>query len=153
MGLMTRFTMTLGRFLPFLKVAQPAVDRQAVMHLRPAKNTNLTWAKSESGEVILTIPQNEKANALTRWFAKWLEVPKERRVELDEVGSYVWEACDGKNTVETIVRLTGQQFKMNRREAEVSVTMFLQMLHERKFIGFYKKSNKKQTEQTAKNKD
>jgi hypothetical protein len=32
---------------------------------------------------------------------------------------------------------------MNRREAEVSVTMFLQMLHERNFIGFYKKAGKK----------
>jgi hypothetical protein len=36
----------------------------------------------------------------------------------------------------------GKQYKMNRREAEVSVTMFLQMLHERNFIGFYKKTKK-----------
>ena len=60
-----------------------------------------------------------------------------------EVGGFVWELCDGNNTVETIVSRTGKQFKMNRREAEVSVTMFLQMLHERNFVGFYKKVVKK----------
>ena len=132
----------LGRYLPFLKIPPPDADRQSAMTLRPARNEKLTWDKQESGETILIVPQNEKVSFLTRMMAKWLNAPTERRVELDEVGGFVWEMCDGKRTVETIVHTTGREFKMNRREAEVSVTMFLQMLHERNFIGFYKKSNK-----------
>jgi len=99
--------------------------------------------KQESGETILTVPQNTRVWKITQMMAKWMNAPTERRVELDEVGGFVWELCDGHHTVETIVQKTGKHYKMNRREAEVSVTMFLQMLHERNFIGFYKKSNMK----------
>jgi hypothetical protein len=132
-----------GRHLPFLKIAPPEIDRQAAMRLRPAHNSKLSWEKTEAGETILTVPQNEKVSPVTRWVARWLNAPTERRVELDEVGGFVWDQCDGTNTVEAIVTRTGRQFKLNRREAEVSVTMFLQMLHERNFIGFYKKVTKK----------
>src|SRR5438270_13146879 len=133
----------LGKYLPFLKIRPPQGDRQAALTLRPARNSALTWEQQESGETILTVPQNARVGKITRMMAKWLNAPTERRVELDEVGGYVWELCDGTNTVETIVGRTGKQFKMNRREAEVSVTMFLQMLHERNFIGFFKKVGKK----------
>ena len=139
----TRLYHSVGRHLPFLKIAPPEIDRQAALRLRPAHNSKLNWEKTETGETILTVPQNEKAGSMTRWMAKWLNAPSERRVELDEVGGFVWDQCDGSNTVETIVARTGKQFKMNRREAEVSVTMFLQMLHQRNFIGFYKKVMKK----------
>ena len=128
-----------GKYMPFLKLRPPAVDRKAAMTLRPGRNSALTFDKSESGEVILYVPQNEKVNPITKVVARWMRVPKERKVELDEVGGFVWELCDGNNTVDFIVQKTSRQYKMNRREAEVSVTMFLQMLHERNFIGFYKK--------------
>jgi hypothetical protein len=140
--LKTRLYYGLGRHLPFLKIPPPQVDRKAVMTLRPGRNSLLTWEKREGGETILTVPQNDRVSLITRAMARWLQVPTERKVELDEVGSYVWELCDGTRTVETIVQQTGKQYKLNRREAEVSVTMFLQMLHERNFIGFYKKTRK-----------
>ncbi|HZP80180.1 MAG TPA: PqqD family protein [Chthonomonadaceae bacterium] len=132
-----------GKYLPFLKIRPPQVDRQAALTLRPGRNALLTWEKRETGETLLTVPQNPKAGRITRQMAKWLRAPTERHVELDEVGGFVWELCDGAHTIESIVQKTGKQYKMSRREAEVSVTMFLQMLHERNFIGFYKKVGKK----------
>lgn len=141
--LKTRLYYGVGRYLPFLKIRPPDVDRGMVMTLRPGRNSVLTWETRESGETILTVPENEQVGAITRWMAKRLKVPTERKVELDEVGSFVWELCDGNNTIESIVQKTSKHYKMSRREAEVSVTMFLQMLHERNFIGFYKKVGKK----------
>ncbi len=132
-----------GKYLPFLKIPPPTMDRQGAMTLRPAHNTKLKWEKQDSGETIITVPQNDKVNFVVKFMAKWLNAPNERRIELDEVGGFVWEQCTGSNTVDAIVQKTGREFKMNRREAEVSVTMFLQMLHERKFIGFYRKSKSK----------
>ncbi len=140
--LKTRIYYGAGRLLPFLKIKPPVTDREASMTLRPARNSLLTWEKREGGETILTVPRNESASKLTQLMARWLKAPTERRVELDEVGGFVWELCDGSNTVETIVQKTGRQYKMNRREAEISVTTFLQTLHERKFIGFYKRVGK-----------
>ncbi len=141
--LMLRVKYGIGRYLPFLKIRPPKVDRQAAMMLRPGRNSMLTWEKRETGETMLLVPQNEKVGRVTRTMAKFLKAPTERQVELDEVGGYVWELCDGSLTVDAIVQRTCKQYKMNRREAEVSVTMFLQMLHERNFIGFYKKTGKK----------
>ena len=137
--LRTRLAYKVGRYLPFLKLQPAEPDRQAVMTLRPGRNALLTWETRESGETILTIPENENVSALTRWMARRLKVPTEHRIELDEVGGFVWELCDGNNTIDAIVQQTRNRYKMNRREAEVSVTTFLQTLHERKFIGFYKK--------------
>ncbi len=133
----------IGRYLPFLKIRPPEVDRKQVMTLRPGKNSLITSEKQETGETILIVPQNEKVNRITKTVAKWMKIPNERKIELDEVGGYVWELCDGSHTVEAIVKKTSQEYKMSRREAEVSVTMFLQMLHERSFIGFYKKTGRK----------
>lgn len=133
----------IGRHLPFLKIRPPEVDRKQVMTLRPGKNSLITSEKQETGETILIVPQNDKVNRITKFVAKWMKIPNERKIELDEVGGYVWELCDGTHTVDTIVKRTSQEYKMSRREAEVSVTMFLQMLHERNFIGFYKKAGKK----------
>ncbi|HZO90132.1 MAG TPA: PqqD family protein [Chthonomonadaceae bacterium] len=143
MPLKMRLYYGIGRHLPFLKIRPPQVDRQAALTLRPGRNSLLSWEKRDSGETVLTVPQNQKVGRMTRWLAKWMNVPNARHVELDEVGGYVWELCDGHHTIESIVQKTGRQYKMNRREAEVSVTMFLQMLHERNFIGFYKKVGKK----------
>ena len=142
---------TLGRWLPFLKVPPPPAERGAALTLRPGRNSILTWEKRDSGETVLTVPHNEKANRLAKALAKWMKAPTERHIELDEVGGYVWELCDGQNTVEAIVQKTGRQYKMNRREAEVSVTMFLQMLHQRNFIGFYKKVGKNANKGAGKN--
>jgi hypothetical protein len=141
--LKTRLYYGIGRHLPFLKIRPPEIDRQAAMTLRPGRNSLLAWEKRESGETVLTVPQNQKVRPLTRRLAKWLNAPNERYVELDEVGGFVWDLCDGSHTIDSIVQKTSRHYKMNRREAEVSVTMFLQMLHERNFIGFYKKVGKK----------
>jgi len=131
-----------SKHLPFLKILPPQVDRQGALTLRPGRNSLLTWEKQPEGKTMLTVPMSQKAGRVTRMLASWLRAPAERHVELDEVGGFVWELCDGNNTVETIVQKTGREYKMNRREAEVSVTMFLQMLHEKNYIGFYKRAKK-----------
>ncbi len=92
---------------------------------------------------MLNVPFSPRLGRLTPLVVKWLKPPSHRRVELDEVGSFVWELCDGQRTIETIVQQTSKHYKMHRREAEVSVTSFLQMLHERNFIAFYKMGRKK----------
>jgi hypothetical protein len=131
-----------SKHLPFLKIHPPQVDRQAALTLRPGRNSLLTWEKQAEGKTMLTVPMSQKSGRFTRLLASWLRAPSERHVELDEVGGFVWELCDGSHTVDAIVQKTGREYKMNRREAEVSVTMFLQMLHEKNYIGFYKKVKK-----------
>lgn len=54
---------------------------------------------------------------------------------MDEVGSFVWDMCDGKHTVEEIIQELSAKYKMMRRETEVALTTYFQQLTNRKFIG------------------
>ena len=56
----------IGRYLPFLKIRPPNVDRQATLTLRPGRNSLLTWEKRETGGTLLTVPQNQKAGKITK---------------------------------------------------------------------------------------
>ena len=110
-------------------------DRAAVFRLRPIRNDAITWEKNDTGEALLQIARRQ--DRVGRMMALWFRVPDAKAVQLDEVGSFVWELCGGEHTVEDIVRITAKQYRMNRREVEVSVTTYLQMLAERRYIGFY----------------
>lgn len=143
MPLTTRLYYGVGRFLPFLKIQPPNIDRQAAMALRPARNNLLSWDTRDGGETLITVPVTRAKGRAAGLVLRWLNVAPQRQVELDEVGGFVWGLCDGSNTIDAIVQKTGRHYKMNRREAEISVTAFLQTLHHRNFIGFYKKVGKR----------
>ncbi|MCC6730705.1 MAG: PqqD family protein [Chthonomonadales bacterium] len=128
-----------GRYLPFLKIAPP-VDRQEVMRLRPVRNPAIEWDAGESGEALLSIPR--RSDRVGRAMGFLVRLPEARGVQLDEVGTFVWRLCDGGHTVEGIVKATSQHYKLNRREVEVSVTTYLQMLTQRNFVGWYTRGGK-----------
>ncbi len=137
-----RLRISAGRYIPFLKQTPSLEDRKRLMLLRPVHNSLITVEEKEDGEIILHIPMKEKVGFLTKLLAKCVQLPTEKRVELDEVGSFVWKLCDGSNTLESVVQKVGREYKMNRREAEVSTTTFMEMLIQRNFIAFYKKTRK-----------
>ena len=55
-------------------------------------------------------------------------------IALDEIGSFVWERCDGQHTVELISRELSQKYKMTRQEADMSLHGFLPELAERQLM-------------------
>ncbi len=56
------------------------------------------------------------------------------RIKLDELGSLVWQNCDGSNSVEKIVEILQQTFKEGQDQLlERTVKFFLQ-LQKQKFI-------------------
>jgi hypothetical protein len=55
--------------------------------------------------------------------------------ELDELGKFVWDACDGKTAVRQIIRRLAERYNLNQREAEVATVAFLQTLTRKGLIG------------------
>lgn len=111
----------------------PDVTREEALGAQPLRNPAITWEVLDSGRVLLSIPL-----AARPWvrLVNWLvPVPTDRKVELDEVGSDVWQWCDGERTVAELVRELARAHKLNQREAEVSLTQFLQLLAKRRFLG------------------
>lgn len=57
-----------------------------------------------------------------------------RKLQLDSMGSNVWQMIDGKKSVEQISLTFQKQHKLNPREAEISVSEFVQQLGRRGLV-------------------
>ena len=90
----------------------PVLTRDQSMAAMPIRNPMLEVETDDEGLVHLSIPRKDK------WWVKLLArvvyVPKRRRIALDELGSYVWELCDGKTTVRTVIDKFAKKYKLNR---------------------------------------
>ena len=110
------------------------ISREAMLGSKPVRNELVHWERDDSGEVLITLIRQRgwKINLL----AKIFYVPKERKIALDEIGSAVWEMCDGKHTVDRMIRRLADKHQLNRREAEVALTTYLRQLGKKRLIGF-----------------
>lgn len=67
----------------------------------------------------------------------WLfRPPKDarRKFELDEMGLFVWNRCDGQTSIEQVLTALAERYSISSRDAEVSTLKFLQMLARRGLI-------------------
>ena len=101
---------------------------------RPARNELVTWEKTDSGEAQITV---ERQNSWKiRLLSKVFYIPKKRTITLDEVGSMVWQMCDGRTAVAQMIEDLRSKYKLDRKEAEVSLLAYLKTLGQKRFIGF-----------------
>lgn len=115
------------------KKPEKTFSREEFLRLKPVRNPYLKWKKSEAGEVVITLELKKTKG--TKFWSKLFPTPKEKRISLDKIGTFVWERCDGKHTVEKIAKDLQDEYKMMRQEAEISLTTFLQQLSKKRFIG------------------
>ena len=105
-----------------------------MLNSRPARNELLSWAKSDRGEAQITVARQDTWKV--RLLSKVLYVPQERKITLDEVGTEVWQMCDGKTTVAQMIESLGKTYTLDRKEAEVSLLSYLKTLGQKRFVGF-----------------
>ncbi len=108
-----------------------------MLRLYPLRNSMVRSEQKDDGVYILIVPLPPRG--LFGWLSRIFKLPREHRIELDEIGSVVWALCDGRHSVETIVQQLVQQFKLERREVEYSLFVFLNTLARRGFIAYSKK--------------
>jgi len=133
--------LALAARVPFLARRRPQFSREDVLAARPFRNPLIAWElrRPEGGpeelpaEAVLRIPRRQ--DRIGRMLNRFFEGPGHREVVLDEVGTDVWNMCDGDASVEAIIRGLSNKYKLERREVEVSLTTYLQTLAKRGFIG------------------
>lgn len=110
-------------------------SREQTLSAKPIKNTLVHWERNEQGEVILHLPRqkNRWTNLLDRLF---FPLPEEKVISLDEVGTKLWDLCDGKTSVREIIERLQSKFNLSRKESEVSSLEYLKKLAQRRIIGF-----------------
>ena len=117
-----------------LKKRPPNLGRENVVQSIPLRNTVIKWEMDDKNEVSLVIPQKDKL--WVKITSKIFMIPDKRVVVLDDVGSFVWTLCDGKNSIEHIVRRLCNKYNLTRKEAEVSLLTYMRQLGKRGFVGF-----------------
>jgi len=103
----------------------------------PVRNAEVKETPLNGGLVELAYPL-----AIKPWFGSlaekvglWDKRPMIKRIELDEMGSFVWERIDGNHTVRQIAEAFVDEYKVQPREAELSVTAFIKTIGQRGIIG------------------
>lgn len=101
---------------------------------RPVRNEAVQWERDENGEVCITLVRARtwKVALLSKIFY----IPDRKKLILDEVGSGVWEMCDGQTSVEAMIRRLSGQYKLNLKESEVSLLHYLRQLGQKRLVGF-----------------
>lgn len=116
---------------------RPKVTRAQMLGAIPVRNATVEWARETRDEsrpnvALLRIPR--RADKYGNAIAKLFKLPAFRRLELDEIGSDVWEMCDGTISVDALTRAICTKYRLNRRQAEASVAAYLKMLAERRLV-------------------
>lgn len=129
---MSNLSQKIASYIPFVRNQQPA-PRKDALSARPVRNTLVRWEKTEDDEVRLFIPMRK--DRMARFMSRIMKIPdSDKQIILDEIGGDIWEMCDGKKDLNTIINSVVRGHKLTRREAEISVTAFFRMLAQRNLI-------------------
>lgn len=115
------------------KRQQKGLDRETALKAVPVKNQLAKVEETKSGAVRISVPVRQ--TWWTRLMRRLTQAPRYRKIELDEIGTYVWKQCDGQTTVAGLIEKLCRRFNLSHREGEVSLTQYLRELARRGVIG------------------
>ncbi len=114
----------------------PALTRDQALACTPVRNNVVSWEVLESGLVQVEYMLVLKP-FLQSIFERFGNTPTEqptRKLELDSLGSQVWQLIDGTRTTSQLIEAFALQHKISTQEAEQSITLFLRELGRRGLI-------------------
>ena len=116
---------------------QPVISRREALAMVPVRNQAVDVEPQPGGVVQLAYPL-----AVKPWFGRlagkvgmWDDRPVIKRLELDEMGTFVWDRINGQNSVRDLAKAFADHYKVQPREAELSVTAFIKDIGQRGIIG------------------
>jgi len=124
------------------KNRKPSVDMEQFLQAVPLVPPSVEIVRTSEGLIQVQSPvaRPRAVIAPIKWF---LPAVSYRRIELDEFGTEVFDLCDGKRAIEKIIEIFAVAHKFSFREAQVSITSFLQMLTSRGLVVILASKNAK----------
>ncbi len=115
---------------------RPQLTREQALACIPCRTHLVQEERVDTDTLRLRYPLAWKPwfGALAGRFGAWDSKPRTKRLELDLMGTAAWHLIDGKRSVREIVDRFAEQFGLQPREAEVSMTVFLKELGKRGLI-------------------
>ncbi len=114
----------------------PGLTRDQALACTPVRNDIVKWEILDSGlvrvEYVLVLKPLLKS-IFERFGSASSELPT-RKLELDALGSQVWQMIDGSRTTAQLIEEFAGLQKISNQEAEQSITQFLRELGKRGLI-------------------
>ena len=89
-------------------------------------------------ELVTVLFYKEKLNWFDRTiFKRWAAKPM--KIDLDNIGSFVWKECDGTKSVGEIASKLKDEMGEDFEKPEERVVLFVKQLYKNKLITLYKK--------------
>ena len=114
------------------------MTRLQALAYKPVKSTQITETRLETGEVVLEYPLAVRplVAAVARRLGKsQQDMVQIKKLQLDVLGTSVWDLVDGKRSVRRMIQIFAETHRLEKREAEVSVTQFIRELGQRGLLG------------------
>ncbi len=110
------------------------IPREIWLKSRPLRITE-DYEIDEHGNAVILLEMEYTGikGKLLKWFSI-TPLPKYKRIILDDMGTEVWKLCDGKHTVNDIVKHMVKKTGMSRRNMEIAVYTYLRKLVEKGLI-------------------
>ena len=111
------------------KAVAPPLSREESLKAVVVPVTDVEAQEKPDGTITLAVPF--RASRVVERLAQSLGARSgagERRIELDELGTFVWRMCDGRTTVRQMIERLAARYQLNRKDAEVSLTTFVRTL-------------------------
>lgn len=119
------------------KSRQSHMSRAAALNCRPKKSLHVTESRLETGDVFLEYPLTVRPwiAAVAKRLGKSHDVVQMKKIQLDTMGTAVWDLVDGRRSVRRIIQIFAEIHRLDNKEAEVSVTSFIRELGQRGLLG------------------
>jgi hypothetical protein len=116
----------------WFRTQRPVVSREEALAARPFRAVEAALEETADGGGRLTV--EVRTTRTGRWFLR-LPSQMKKTFEMDEMGLMVWRLCDGKTSVQQIIRKLAKRYNLNLREAEVPTVTFLRTLVKKGLVG------------------
>ncbi|WP_231583798.1 PqqD family protein [Desulfovibrio sp. TomC] len=114
------------------------MSRDAAMALAPVASRDVEQSSTSDGLVRLSVPVSVRPAlaGLAKRFGAWDGRVLRKTVELDAVGTFVWQHINGRATVGEIAAALAARYGLDANEARLAVAEFLRQLGRRGAVGF-----------------
>ena len=92
----------------------------------------------ENNELITVLYINKNPSFIEKLFFK-KQLAKPVKIDLDEIGSYIWLKCDGSKNVNELINEAKEHFGEKIEPAEERTELFVNQLVKNKLAVLYKK--------------
>ena len=115
----------------------PTISRAEALNRIPVKNIQITEERLDTGEILIGYPVTIRPffASLVKRFGGSEEQVQTKKLQLDALGSSVWDLLDGKRSVRQLIQIFAETHQLQPREAEVAMTQFIRELGRRGLIG------------------